>query len=158
MVVVFAGVFASLNGDPSLVFATVILAGIMQIVFGVLGFGQYIRLVPYPVVSGFMSGIGCIIIALQLARLFGHEPQGGGTIPALMEVPTAVIDPHFGALFVGVLTLVMVFSWPASWGRIIPAPLAALVTGTLIGLSIEGLPVLGTIPTCLLYTSPSPRD
>ena len=84
MVVVFAGVFASLNGDPSLVFATVILAGIMQIVFGVLGFGQYIRLVPYPVVSGFMSGIGCIIIALQLARLFGHEPQGGGTIPALL--------------------------------------------------------------------------
>ncbi|MEC8112871.1 MAG: SulP family inorganic anion transporter, partial [Pseudomonadota bacterium] len=129
MVVVFAGVFASLNGDPSLVFATVILAGIMQILFGLLGFGQYIRLVPYPVVSGFMSGIGCIIIALQLARLFGHEPQGGGTIPALMEVPTAVADPHFGALFVGVLTLVMVFSWPASWGRVIPSPLAALVIG-----------------------------
>ena len=142
MVVVFAGVFASLNGDPSLVFATVILAGIMQIFFGLLGFGQYIRLVPYPVVSGFMSGIGCIIIALQLARLFGHEPQGGGTIPALMEVPTAVMDPHFGALFVGVLTLVMVFSWPASWGRVIPAPLAALVAGTLIGLTIEGLSLI----------------
>ena len=45
MVVVFAGVFASLNGDPSLVFATVILAGLMQIMFGILGFGQYIRLV-----------------------------------------------------------------------------------------------------------------
>ena len=78
MVVVFAGVFSSLSGDPSLVFATVVLAGIIQIVFGVLGFGQYIRLVPYPVVSGFMSGIGCIIIALQLARLFGHEPEGSG--------------------------------------------------------------------------------
>ena len=69
MIVVFAGVFASLSGDLSLVFATVILAGAIQILFGVLGFGQYIRLVPYPVVSGFMSGIGCIIIALQLARL-----------------------------------------------------------------------------------------
>ena len=149
MVVVFAGVFASLNGDPSLVFATVILAGIMQIVFGLLGFGQYIRLVPYPVVSGFMSGIGCIIIALQLARLFGHEPQSGGTIPALMEVPTAVMDPNFGALFVGALTLIMVFSWPASWGRVIPSPLAALVTGTLFGLSLEGLPILGAIPTGL---------
>ena len=62
MVVVFAGVFSSLSGDPSLVFATVVLAGVIQIAFGVLGFGQYIRLVPYPVVSGFMSGIGCIII------------------------------------------------------------------------------------------------
>ena len=51
MIVVFAGVFASLSGDLSLVFATVILAGAIQILFGVLGFGQYIRLVPYPVVS-----------------------------------------------------------------------------------------------------------
>ena len=149
MVVVFAGVFATLNGDPALVFATVVLAGLIQIVFGVLGFGQYIRLVPYPVVSGFMSGIGCIIIALQLARLFGHEPEGGCTIPALMEVPSAVMDPHFGALFVGLLTLAMVFSWPATWGKVIPAPLAALVTGTVIGLSIEGLPILGAIPTGL---------
>ena len=93
MIVVFAGVFASLSGDVSLVFATVVLAGVIQIAFGVLGFGQYIRLVPYPVVSGFMSGIGCIIIALQLARLFGHEPAGSGTIPALMEVPNAVSIP-----------------------------------------------------------------
>jgi len=70
MVVVFAGVFASLNGDPSLVFATVILAGIMQIVFGLLGFGQYIRLVPYPVVSGFMSGIAS-------RRGYNPGPHGG---------------------------------------------------------------------------------
>merc|ERR1711998_693445 len=96
-----------------------------------------------------MSGIGCIIIALQLARLFGHEPQGGGTIPALMEVPTAVMDPHFGALFVGLLTLAMVFSWPATWGRYVPSPLAALIVGTLVGLTLEGLPVLGAIPTGL---------
>jgi SulP family sulfate permease len=149
MIVVFAGVFASLSGDLSLVFATVILAGMIQIAFGVLGLGQYIRLVPYPVVSGFMSGIGCIIIALQLARLFGHEPEGGGTIPALLEVPTAIAAPHFGALFVGLLTLAMVFFWPAHWGRVIPAPLAALVTGTLVGLNIEGLPILGQIPTGL---------
>ena len=81
-----------------MVFATVILAGVFQILFGVLGFGQYIRLVPYPVVSGFMSGIGCIIIALQLARLFGHEPEGGGTIPALLEVPAAMADPNYSAL------------------------------------------------------------
>ena len=149
MVVVFAGVFSSLSGDPSLVFATVVLAGVIQIAFGVLGFGQYIRLVPYPVVSGFMSGIGCIIIALQLARLFGHEPAGSGTIPALLEVPNAVSDPHFGALFVGLLTLAMVFAWPARWGKVVPAPLAALITGTIIGLYIEGLPILGDIPTGL---------
>ena len=149
MIVVFAGVFASLSGDLSLVFATVILAGLIQILFGVLGFGQYIRLVPYPVVSGFMSGIGCIIIALQLARLFGHEPEGGGTIPALLEVPNAISNPNLEALGIGVLTLAMVFLWPASWGRYLPGPLAALIVGTLASLGLNHVPVLGAIPTGL---------
>ncbi len=149
MIVVFAGVFASLSGDLSLVFATVILAGLIQILFGVLGFGQYIRLVPYPVVSGFMSGIGCIIIALQLARLFGHEPEGGGTIPALLEVPNAISNPNVEALGIGVLTLAIVFLWPASWGRYLPSPLAALIVGTVVGLGLSNVPVLGAIPTGL---------
>ena len=149
MIVVFAGVFASLSGDLSLVFATVILAGVIQILFGVLGFGQYIRLVPYPVVSGFMSGIGCIIIALQLARLFGHEPEGGGTIPALLEVPNAITNPNMEALAVGILTLGMVFLWPASWGRYLPGPLAALIVGTTVSLGLSNVPVLGAIPTGL---------
>ena len=147
MIVVFAGVFASLSGDLSLVFATVILAGLIQILFGVMGFGQYIRLVPYPVVSGFMSGIGCIIIALQLARLFGHEPEGGGTIPALLEVPNAVGNPNVEALGIGVLTLAIVFLWPASWGRYLPSPLAALIVGTVASLGLSNVPVLGSIPT-----------
>ena len=149
MIVVFAGVFASLSGDLSLVFATVILAGVIQILFGVLGFGQYIRLVPYPVVSGFMSGIGCIIIALQLARLFGHEPEGGGTIPALLEVPNAITNPNMEALAVGILTLGMVFLWPASWGRYLPGPLAALIVCTTVSLGLSNVPVLGAIPTGL---------
>ena len=149
MIVVFAGVFASLSGDLSLVFATVILAGLIQILFGVLGFGQYIRLVPYPVVSGFMSGIGCIIIALQLARLFGYEPEGGGTIPALLEVPNAISNPNVEALGIGVLTLAMVFLWPASWGRYLPGPLAALIVGTVVSLALSNVPVLGAIPTGL---------
>ena len=149
MIVVFAGVFASLSGDVSLVFATVVLAGVIQIAFGLLGFGQYIRLVPYPVVSGFMSGIGCIIIALQLARLFGHEPAGSGTIPALVEVPNAVSNPNWEALGIGLLTLAIVFRWPAKWGRYLPGPLAALITGTVASLGLSTVPVLGDIPTGL---------
>ena len=149
LIVVFAGVFASLSGDVSLVFATVVLAGVIQIAFGLLGFGQYIRLVPYPVVSGFMSGIGCIIIALQLARLFGHEPAGSGTIPALMEVPNAVSNPNWEALGIGLLTLAIVFRWPAKWGRYLPGPLAALIAGTVASLGLSTVPVLGDIPTGL---------
>lgn len=149
MIVVFAGVYGTLNGDPGLVFATVVLAGLMQILFGVLRLGQYIRLVPYPVVSGFMSGIGCIIIALQTSRLFGHEPEGSGTIPALSAIPGAVLDPNFVALGLGLLTLFIVFTWPKHWGKIVPAPLAALIVGTLLSLVVSGAPILGDIPTGL---------
>ncbi len=149
MVVVFAGVYAVLAGDPALVFAAVVLAGIFQILFGVFKLGQYVRLVPYPVVSGFMSGIGCIIIALQTSRLFGHEPEASGTIPALVEIPSAVMDPNLIALALGVLTLVIVFKWPKAWGKFVPAPLAALIIATLASVMMPGAPILGDIPTGL---------
>jgi len=148
MVVVFAAAFASLSGDPKLIFVAVALAGVLQILFGMLRFGQYIRLVPYPVISGFMSGIGCIIIALQVSRLFGHEPEGGGTIPALAAIPGAVVDPNFTALIVGVVTLIVIFAWPKGLGKIVPGALAALIIGTLLSMVLKGtVPILGTIPT-----------
>lgn len=149
MVVVFAGVYTSLGGSPELVFAAVVLAGLFQIAFGFLKVGQLIRLVPYPVVSGFMSGIGLIIIALQLARLFGHEPEGSGTIPALASVPGAVIDPNWIALAIGVMTLAIVFSWPKQLGKYIPAPLAALLVATVVSVLFVGAPILGDVPTGL---------
>ncbi|MEO0398385.1 MAG: SulP family inorganic anion transporter [Pseudomonadota bacterium] len=148
MIVVFAGVFASLSGDPALVFAAVVLAGILQILMGMLKLGQYIRLVPYPVVSGFMSGIGVIIIALQVSRLFGHEPSEPGTIPAIAAIPGAVTHPVLPALFVGLLSLTTVFMWPKSLGKYVPGALAALVIGTVASLFV-GLPTdltLGQIP------------
>ncbi len=104
---------------------------------------------PYPVVSGFMSGIGCIIIALQLSRLFGHEPTGSGTLPALTSIPGAVLDPNWAALAIGCLTLAIIFYWPKTWARWVPSPLAALIICTLVSLVLPGAPVLGDIPTGL---------
>ncbi len=154
MVVVFAGVFASLSGNPALVFAAVVLAGLLQIAFGFMKLGQYIKLVPYPVISGFMSGIGVIIIALQAARLFGHEPEGKGTIPAIQAIPDAVVDPNMAALIVGVTTLAIIFTWPKSLGKYLPGALAALIIGTILSLVLnsigffpESAPILGEIPT-----------
>ncbi|MEH6808081.1 MAG: SulP family inorganic anion transporter [Hyphomonas oceanitis] len=147
MVVVFAGLYAALGGNPALVFGAVILAGLMQILLGFMRFGQYVKLVPYPVISGFMSGIGVIIIALQLARLFGHEPDGGGTIPAFTAVPGAVMDPNVIAVGIALLTLGIVFSWPKKFAAYVPGPLAALVIGTLVSIAIPGAPLLGDIPT-----------
>lgn len=147
MVVVLAGLFASLSGDASLIFTAVILAGIFQIIFGFLKVGEYIRLVPYPVISGFMSGIGAIIIILQLGRLLGHEPPGG-TIGALSYLPTALADINFATLGLGIGTLIIAYKWPASLGKYVPGALAALIIGTLASLALS-VPILGQIPTGL---------
>ncbi|MBS3995376.1 MAG: SulP family inorganic anion transporter [Alkaliphilus sp.] len=149
MVVVFAGLFARLDGDLELVFTAVIIAGIIQILMGVFKFGDYINLVPYPVVSGFMSGIGCIIISLQLSRLFGHEPGAGGTIPSLLAIPGAVANPIFPSLLVGLIALGIVFFWPKAWVKWFPGPLAALIIGTVTSIFIPGAALLGDIPTGL---------
>jgi SulP family sulfate permease len=148
MVVVLAGLAASLSGRPELIFTAIILAGLFQIAFGVMGLGTYIRLVPYPVVSGFMSGIGAIIIILQVGRLLGGDPPGG-TVPALLYIPTAISEIRWQAVVIGLLSLGMVFTWPARLGRILPGPLAALIVCTLVGLLLPGAPILGSIPTGL---------
>ncbi|QKX18056.1 SulP family inorganic anion transporter [Microbulbifer sp. YPW1] len=148
MVVVLAGLFASLSGDASLIFTAVILAGVLQVVMGILGVGHYIRLVPYPVISGFMTGIGVIIIILQLNPLLGHDSPSG-TLGALGNVPEALSAIHPANLVLGLGTLAMVYLWPAKWGRYLPAPLAALIAGTLIAFFALDVPILGSIPTGL---------
>ena len=146
MIVVFAGIFAAY---PTFAFTAIVLAGLLQILMGLFKFGKYINLIPYPVVSGFMSGIGCIIIALQLSRLFGHTPNSGGITAALTSIPDYVSTPVFPALLVGLLALTLVFVWPKAWGKWLPGPLAALLIGTMVSLGVPGAPLLGDIPTGL---------
>ncbi len=148
MVVVIAGLFSSLSGNIELVFTAIFLAGLFQVLFGVLGIGQYIRLVPYPVISGFMTGIGVIIIILQVGRLLGHETPAG-TISALFYIPTALADINVAALGIGLATLLIAYCWPSRFGKYIPGALAALIMGTVISLALNGLPRLGQIPTGL---------
>lgn len=147
MVVVIAGLFASLSGDVGMIFTAVMLAGVLQIIMGFTGVGQYIRLVPYPVISGFMTGIGAIIIILQLGRLMGHETSGG-TMGALLYLPTALSDIDFVTLALGLGTLLIAYKWPAKLGKVVPGALAALIIGTLVSLTLE-TPVLGDIPSGL---------
>lgn len=148
MVVVLAGLFASLTGDPALIFTAVILAGVIQIVMGLFGLGDYIRLVPYPVISGFMSGIGVIIISLQVIVLMGH-PSPSNTLDAIGDIPAAVSALNPYTLVLGLGTLIIAYKWPASWGKYVPGALAALLIGTFASLVIGNVPVLGDIPTGL---------
>lgn len=154
MVVVLAGLFASLSGNAELVFTAVMLAGVIQIAFGLFGVGQYIRLVPYPVVSGFMSGIGVIIIILQLLPLLGYDPgpevvKPKGTVENLQALPTAFLSLNPVTVMLGLATLAIAYYWPPKLGRYLPGALSALLIGSLVGLMLPRIPVLGDIPTGL---------
>ena len=94
-----------------------------------------------------MSGIGAIIIILQIGRLLGHEPPGG-TIGALTYLPTALADIDFATLALGLGTLVIAYKWPPQLGKYVPGALAALIIGTLVSLALS-VPILGDIPTGL---------
>ena len=74
--VVIASILATNDGDVSKALPTILmvflLAGLFQIILGVLGLGKYIRYIPYPVVSGFMTAIGVIILVTQILPSIGY--------------------------------------------------------------------------------------
>ncbi len=149
MTVVMAGVIMQYAHDPAIAFTVVMMAGGMQIIFGVLGFGRYIHLMPMPVISGFMSGIGCIIIALQLAPLFGHVAMGS-VVDSIMALPAVIGSPLMDATIVGLFSLAIMCFLPTYLRQIAPPPLVALVAGTVCAyLFLKGAPVLGAIPSGL---------
>nr|WP_242040363.1 MULTISPECIES: SulP family inorganic anion transporter [unclassified Desertifilum] len=135
----------------AMAFTVVMLGGAFQILFGLLHLGQYITLMPYTVISGFMSGIGVIIIVLQLPPLLGHSGSGG-VVGILQQLPTYLNQPNLVALFLGLLTLIVVFTAPPKLNRVFPSPLLALVVGTLISVVLFGdtdIDRIGAIPTGL---------
>jgi len=156
MTVVMAGIFTHyialdpVNG-PALAFTVVMMAGAFQILFGILKFGKYINYVPQPIISGFMTGIGVIIIILQLAPLLGHV-AAQDSLPALMALPEALLATNWYALALGLITLLIVYLTPSKINQIIPSPLLALLIGTLLVVWFipdNGLTILGNIPTGL---------
>nr|VFJ97160.1 MAG: sulfate permease, SulP family [Candidatus Kentron sp. LFY] len=163
MTVVMAAIFTQYTalypGDPmasaALAFTVVVMGGAFQVAFGLLGIGRYINLVPVPVISGFMSGIGVIIILLQIGPLLGHAAEAG-PLASMEALPKIMANPVMDALILGLVTLGIVYLTPKSINRVLPAPLIALIVGTLALLMFfaEGrATTLGDIPTGL----PTPR-
>jgi SulP family sulfate permease len=77
--VVIAGIIATFDGDVSkalpAILTVFILAGLMQVILGLFGLGKYIKYIPYPVVSGFMTAIGVIILVTQILPAIGYYPN-----------------------------------------------------------------------------------
>ena len=130
----------------AMVMAAVVLGGLLQILMGVLRLGRYITLVPYSVVSGFMSGIGVIILCLQIGPLLGISSQGG--VVSSLQMVSSNFTPNPSAVAVGIATLVVVFAAPRRVTKVIPSPLLGLLLITPLALWLfpEDLPRIGSIP------------
>ncbi|KKZ11932.1 MAG: Bicarbonate transporter BicA [Candidatus Synechococcus spongiarum 15L] len=160
MSVAVAGVVATLaelgvNQDMAagellpLVMAAVVLGGLFQILFGLLRLGRYVTLVPYSVVSGFMSGIGVIILLLQAGPFIGINTRGGvvDSLAQLHQHFTTGGGPNLAATGIGAMTLAVVFLTPKRIAQLLPSPLLALLLITPISLIRgENVPRIGLIP------------
>lgn len=149
MTVVVAGLVSQATGDPRWVFATIALSGILQVLYGLVGLGKMIRYFPYPVLSGFMSGIGVIVIVLQLPQLLGL-PAAVNPLQALKELPADVMKAVPAAVALGSATVALIYLLPYLIPRltkVIPPPLLALIGMTLVsvGLGLD-VPRIGEIP------------
>lgn len=146
-------IMSKVAADPehglAIAFTVVMIAGIFQMVMGVLRLGKYITLMPYSVISGFMSGIGVILIILQIGPFLGQSAPPGGVIGTLTGLPSLLrtIDPIETIL--ALLTLAILFLMPKKWHRYAPPPLVALVAGTLVSITVfadADLRRIGNIP------------
>ncbi len=120
--------------------------GVLQIALGLLGIGKYIRYFPYPVVSGFMSGVGLIIVFLQLWPLMGSKSP-----KSTIEVFTRISEPlaaiNWAAVGLGILTLVVNYTFPLLTKKV-PSVLVALLVGTGVAIAFGlDVPIIGDIPS-----------
>ena len=148
-----AGAWASSGGSLSEVFVSMALAaifcGLFQILFGVIKIGKYVRYIPYPVLSGFMSGIGVIIILQQLYPLVGQSGSGS-MIDQLAGLPEAFSHTSLTALLLGLGTVAIIYLFPLITKKV-PSTLVALIVMTVVSLFInmDGVAIIGEIPSGL---------
>jgi len=150
MTVVMAALITQFAHEPAMAFTVVMMGGVLQIVFGFAGIGRYIKLVPYPVVSGFMSGIGCIIVVLQMSAVLGYPIPAGSIIVKLAALPAMLANPQWQAVALSALCLLVMYLTPKRIARLLPPPLLALSIGTIVGVFLlKQAPVIGDIPSGL---------
>jgi SulP family sulfate permease len=154
MTLVVAGIVAT-NTLPSgavnlpVVVAIIVLAGLLQIALGLCRIGTYIRYVPYPVISGFMSGIGVIIILQQLFPMLGAEPPSSDPLSILRQLHLLGGNISWSAVALSALAIATIFILPRIT-KAVPASLVALVALTAVAvLPVIEVSVIGEIPSGL---------
>ncbi len=138
MTIVAAAIIAQAGdtqGGMATIIVTFALAGLFQIAFGLIKVAQYVKYISYPVLSGFMGGIGIIIILFQWHSFFG-EKTPGKVLNIIEHLPDPIIHHHWSAMILGGITLLFIYLIPLI-SKKIPAGLIALIAGTMISLALK---------------------
>lgn len=136
----------SLENGYGTVITIFFIAGVMLVLFGLLKLGTYIRYIPYPVVSGFMSGIGVIIIFFQVFPLMGlASPKS--IVEVFKQLPTGLQSINIEAVLVAGATITVIYIFP-KFTKAVPSSLVALLAVTIIANWAElDVPLIGEIPS-----------
>lgn len=151
---IVSGAWASSQGNISAVLLSMSLAGIFcglfQVLFGLIRIGKYVRYIPYPVLSGFMSGIGVIIILQQLYPIIGKKSPAS-TLDMILNFPAAFAEGiSVPALLLGLACIALIILVPKVTKKV-PATLVALVVVTVVSLftGLDSALTIGNIPAGL---------
>lgn len=151
---IVSGAWASSQGNISAVLLSMSLAGIFcglfQVLFGFIRIGKYVRYIPYPVLSGFMSGIGVIIILQQLYPIIGKKSPAS-TLDMILNFPAAFAEGiSVPALLLGLACIALIILVPKVTKKV-PATLVALVVVTVVSLftGLDSALTIGNIPAGL---------
>lgn len=137
--------FGSLTAAMPYILATFVLAGLLQILFGVMRLGQAIKYIPYPVVSGFMSGIGVIIILFQVFPALG-QASPKKVIDILWHIQQALAAINSQAVLLTLSTVVIIYLFPKIT-KILPSSLVALIVMSVVSGWLKlTVPTIGEIP------------
>ena len=138
----------SLSAGMGIIIGSFLLAGGFQILFGIVRIGRYIKYIPYPVLSGFMTGIGVIIFLFQVYPFMGHASPKN-TIDIFLEIQSPLSAMNMSAIAIGALTIAIIYLFPKIT-KAIPSALVALLAATLSAYFLElDIPVIGSIPSGL---------
>ena len=150
MTVAMSVIVASHAENIAEAFTIVIMAGLIQMLFGLLRIGRYITYTPYSVISGFMTGVGVIIILVQTPPFLGAPIVAGGPMATLGNISGVFHNFEHNALGIAIVTLAVAVLWPNRYDRYLPSTLVALGVGTAMGiLWLTDAPTIGAVPTNL---------
>ena len=150
MTVAMAVIVTTHAGTLTEALTIVVMGGLLQVLLGVFKVGRYVAYTPHVVISGFMSGIGIVIMLIQVLPFLGAPTSPEGPMGAVRELPAALTNINPSALAIALATLAVGIFWPPRLARLLPAPIVGLIGGTLLGLFwLTDAPVIGQIPSGL---------